>query len=379
MRMCVFCLYDDLGYVREDVIYLIRELRAIVDYLVIVINGGICDDEEVRHYADYVIHRLNVGFDAGAYKQAILNPDLIEKINVSDELILCNATFYGPLISFTDIFRQMEEKNCDFWGINLSTGGLEDFLQSYFLVFRKKIIASHMLLDFFMEYIDENEEDINKVLIYFERGLYRYLIKRECVAGNLCIQRNHILRNSCESVMMDNVPIVKKKAFMPEYMDRRRALFLLKYIDKKTIYPIDLIVNDIKRKKLWDISLEDIERIDLSRMRVIPKCENNCKKIDAIIPMIEKRQDICMLGRGRIARELLLVMERDGFEWRKHISEVAILDGGSTEEFFGMKVNRITNPQKMLQGRSVLVAMGEKNSIDVMDKIGNADAITIWN
>ena len=57
---------------------------------------------------------------------------------------------------------------------------------------------------------------------------------------------------------------------------------------------------------------------------------------------------------------------------------IALPDGGITEDFFGLKVRKISDVKEELRGRSVLVAMGEKNAMDIMDKIDIADAVILW-
>ena len=72
-RLCIYVTYDFENIVDNYIGYMLQELRKLVDCLVVVCNykeiaGGI---EHIQPYVDKIYCRDNVGFDAGAYKDAL--------------------------------------------------------------------------------------------------------------------------------------------------------------------------------------------------------------------------------------------------------------------------------------------------------------------
>ena len=61
--------------------------------------------------------RPNVGFDVLAYKEGL------ERIEYNregryDEVLLVNYTSYGPVFPLSELFGEMESRDCDFWGVS---------------------------------------------------------------------------------------------------------------------------------------------------------------------------------------------------------------------------------------------------------------------
>lgn len=119
-RIGIFCLFSPSGEIDPLMVHTIKSMQEIVEYFIIVVNGSLNSIDKLRNYADEVVIRKNIGFDIGAYKDIILSPRYNSKIKGSDELVLCNSSFYGPFISFQEIFEKMEKSDSDFWGISSS-------------------------------------------------------------------------------------------------------------------------------------------------------------------------------------------------------------------------------------------------------------------
>lgn len=134
-RIGIFCLYIPSGEIDATVIHTLEELKSVVDYLTIVINGYVNKASKLSVYADRILIRRNIGFDIGAYKEVILSSDHIEKIKNSGELVLCNNSFYGPFISFQEIFAKMKQSKADFWGISSSEKTCRSIFNPIFLSF----------------------------------------------------------------------------------------------------------------------------------------------------------------------------------------------------------------------------------------------------
>ena len=68
-RVAVYCFYDREGNVGRDVFCLLEDLKRNIDFLIIVVNGKLNNENVFQGLADEVVIRGNSGFDAGAYKR----------------------------------------------------------------------------------------------------------------------------------------------------------------------------------------------------------------------------------------------------------------------------------------------------------------------
>ena len=259
-RIAIFVLYNKNGKLTKDVEYLIHCLREIVNKLIIVVNGKLEEFEKLNMVADYLIIRKNKGFDAGAYKSALFNDTVYEMIMECEEMVFCNDTFYGPFISFKEILKKMETTKADFWGINLSDNGVLTFIQSYFMLFKRRVWESGDLKLFFETMIDEDVLDFNQVLFKFERGLFDFLIKRNYKYDALNLQRYHIYNAVDGSICYENLPLLKKKVFSEKFYVREKMLNALHYIDENYDYDLNLILEDIKERYSIVLDYDTIKR-----------------------------------------------------------------------------------------------------------------------
>ena len=103
--------------------------------------------------------RENIGFDAGAYKDALCQLIGWDKVLEYDELVLLNDSFFVPFVPMQAIFSEMKKKECDFWGLTKYNKRVDregktvfpEHLQSFFLVVRKSLLHSSCFADFWNE------------------------------------------------------------------------------------------------------------------------------------------------------------------------------------------------------------------------------------
>ena len=264
-RVAIFSFYDKEGIADDYVIYLLDELLTVVDRLIVMVNGFV--DRESMHKLQKktreVIVRENTGYDAGAYKCAFNDEHVRRIIDECEEIILCNDTFYGPFIPFTEIFDEMDGKKADFWGLNLSDNGLIAFIQSYFMVFKKRIWKNGDLQNFFEKCIDENTQDFKKVLVSFEQGIFTYLTDKGYIYGALKQQRYHVLSSVDGSICYDKLPLLKKKVFSDKFYSQNKILNTLSYIDRNYDYDVGMILEDIKEKYSVTIGYDEIKQHEI--------------------------------------------------------------------------------------------------------------------
>lgn len=157
-RQGIFLLYDEQGCVDEYIVYMLQSMNRYFDKITVVCNGILSSEgrkklESIDRIQVFV--RENKGFDVWAYKEAMEHIGW-EEIKDIDELIMFNYTLMGPVYEqdLDRMFKTMDAKNVDFWGLTLYHGvpfdpwgilpdhKLPDHLQSHFIAVRKHMLAS---------------------------------------------------------------------------------------------------------------------------------------------------------------------------------------------------------------------------------------------
>lgn len=262
-RLGIFVFYDPDGIVDEYVIYLLKSLKSVLSELIIVVNGNIDYDglNRLRSISLKVFIRENRGFDAGAYKDAIIKY-LHEDVTVFDELVLCNDTFYGPFYNFEIVFEKMEPLLFDFWGLSRHAGGgrvlghgmeILPHVQGYFIVINKRLLSDSCFINFFkkLEYPNSYREAIEKFemgfTLCFDNKGFRYGDYAEvCGWKTLPNKSNYI---QCADVLCKNFhfPVLKKKAMsITNFIAAKKVLDYLRTVKE---YDVGLISENYEREK----------------------------------------------------------------------------------------------------------------------------------
>lgn len=301
-RIGIFCFYDKEGIVDRYIEFLLEELRRCLSSLVIVINGKINAKGKLilEKYADEIYIRDNKGFDGGAYKDVLINVLGWSRIQEYDELIFCNDTFYGPFVSFESIFDEMESKSVDFWGLNYYYNKIANHLQSYFLVFRKKVISGSSMAKYFDKNINSSMSDITDIYGEFEVGLFYYLVNQGYSFATYSKNNTFdIYKSSNFCIKEFNLPILKKKSFSPEYIVQNNIMDTLKFLSLKGNYDLDLILNNVRRIYDLKITRQEIEKFNSDKADVIRKKYDVAKISDEDIRnLVIKKKAIYIYGLG---------------------------------------------------------------------------------
>ena len=95
------------------------ELSEFAETIIFFSNGPLSRDSEIKlqRVVDDVVLRPNVGFDVSAYKEGLERIDYNGE-GLYDEVLLVNHTCYGPVFPFSELFEEMEGRDCDFWGVS---------------------------------------------------------------------------------------------------------------------------------------------------------------------------------------------------------------------------------------------------------------------
>lgn len=246
-RIAIFVFYHEYGMIYTDTIDRIKDLKKSVSYLIVVVNGSVQKRQLLEEIADVVLIRENKGYDAYAYQYALFHLDCRQKIDHCSTLVLCNDTFFGPFIPFKDIFSDMEGEQADFWGLSLFDNGLLRHIQSYFLVFRKRMLEDGILYHYFEKYIPKGAVSYAEVCHFLESKLYDYFCSRGYQYGSYTKETNHNINVDLLDYLRIGVPVIKKK-FFGNYYDASTFMDALTYMQDQYAYDINRFVRIVKEQ-----------------------------------------------------------------------------------------------------------------------------------
>ena len=159
-----------------------------------------------------------------------------------------NDTCFGPLWDMSDIVEGFEKRpNVDFWGMTnfRKTKYFDEHLQSYFMSFKKHVVASEAFQKFWtsiktftdvQDVIDNYETRVTSVLL--EAG-YRY----DAVFNTIAEEAGDLIHPDFSyyrpiSTLEHKVPFIKLKAFTD---NEKKGRLLLDYLANLSTYPVALI------------------------------------------------------------------------------------------------------------------------------------------
>ena len=105
-RLGLFLYFDSDGVGDEYIEYLLKDINPELSHLCVIVNGKLNSKGEkiFKKYTDDIFFRSNLGFDAGAWKDAMIDHLGFDKVSEFDEVILFNDSFFGPIYPFKIMF-----------------------------------------------------------------------------------------------------------------------------------------------------------------------------------------------------------------------------------------------------------------------------------
>ena len=253
-------------------------------------------------YTKNIVIRGNIGFDIGAFKLGYERYCINNRENQWDEIIFCNDTFYGPLKSFQDIFKYMENKKSDFWGLNLVRDGMFTHLQSFFLVFRNKKIIQSTMEEYFNDQTIKMlimSSSIEDIYSGYELGIFKYLTDKGYTYAAYTDTCAFDIYQKPDICMKEyGLPIIKRKCFMKNMYNKQNVMKALNLIKELQLYDINLILQNAMRKysfklnEQWD-STEEIKEVKSKAV------EESC-----ILDFVKMNSKIYIYGTGVYARKV---------------------------------------------------------------------------
>lgn len=258
-RAVVFAHYDKDNLIDDYVVYYVSALKK-AGCDVVFVSCKELAQTELEKLNGLVIHTITGNhdeYDFGSYKRGFLY--LEPKLSEYDELIFANDSCYGPLYPISEVFAEMEKKNCDFWEITKNNFGyIKQFkhyfvrrthIQSYFIAFKNNIFTQ----EFFANFINsiKHEQEKRDIIINYEIGLSELLIKQGYRFAVLVNAYNRI--NNASVLKWRQLILRYKMPFFKCSLPRlanRNIMTVEGYQDvikEVSNYPCKLIVNNINR------------------------------------------------------------------------------------------------------------------------------------
>jgi len=342
-RICIYVTYDKQNIVDAYIGYMLEEIKKNVDYLVVVCNetNVVKGLEYLTRYADEIFFRENIGYDAGAFKDALCNLIGWNEINQYDELFLINDSFFGPFVPFKVILNEMESRKVDFWGlmVHAEVNKKENVhilphIQSYFIAIQEKMLHSDTFREYWsqMPYYTSFDDVVKmheiKFSEYFSKKGYTYsglAITSPNDSNNLANNHTQYMYLSFELIKKRKFPILKKQQLAYNNLDRQTQenyLRAIKYIEHNTNYDVNLIwdniirtlnISDLYRNLhlLYIISNDDIGKkyncddavimINVSNISAIEGVTNYLSPIESHIKIIVN-PDFCSIAEEYLNR-----------------------------------------------------------------------------
>ena len=248
-RIAVFAHYDKNSKIRDYVVTYLKGLKEVSDKIIFVSDCYIDEAEllKIKNYINFSICLKHGEYDFGSYKRGFLCAKENNLLTDCDELIFCNDSCYAPIFPFSEMFKQMEEKDIDFWGPIQNSGlsNTKKHIQSFFLIFRPQVFNS----DVFKNFINSIKRipDKRQIIETYECGTTKLLenvgFKWDVYSDLSKTYNNAYLFLYKELIKKEKYCFLKRT--IPNFKARIFVYRLKSFIEQNTQYDYNLIQNDI--------------------------------------------------------------------------------------------------------------------------------------
>lgn len=178
-RCAVFAGYNQNGTIAPYVITYLKALNEIAPNCVVYIADSPLlpqEEQKLKNLAIHTEHLRHNEYDWGSYKRGFNWLKQNGYLKNLTELVFANDSCYAPLGgTFKPMFEKMSEcPELDFWGDSQNTA-FNPHIQSYFMVFRKKVINSRAFAAFLNKV--RRQEHSSLYITTYETALTPYLEK----------------------------------------------------------------------------------------------------------------------------------------------------------------------------------------------------------
>lgn len=258
-RLLLYVHFNKYNRVSSHVYYQLTQMRPLFSKVVFISNSQVSERDYQKlvdlHLMDNFIQRENVGFDFAAWRDGMTHVGF-DDITTYDVVTIMNDTCFGPLWDIKDYYLNYEANDqVDFWGLtnnrrtkkSRQTQGFPEHIQSYFITFKKPVIASLAFRKFWENV--KNHTDVQEVINDYETKVtttflaagFRYQTVFDTVNEDTTgMLHPDFSYYNPTAILNHKVPFIKVKAIDN---NQHIAPYLLEEIAKKSDYPVDLIVS----------------------------------------------------------------------------------------------------------------------------------------
>ena len=358
--LAVFSIFDRDGIIDKYILYWMEKLKTVSERLITVVNGPIKEVsmQELKKYCSEIICRGNVGYDAGAYKDVLLEYLGRKEIEQYDSLILCNDTCYGPFEKLQNIICRLSQY--DIGGLKYQDRGCISWIDSFFLFFNRRVLLDATFYDYWERIIDSNEKDIKNIYFAFESKLMNLIIEKGWKIGIYSCSENYNVNEASGACIQRGLPVLKKKAFSDRYFNEKNIRYSLVEI-RKTDYDIGFIRENVFRCFNRDIDkymggLNDSQGVFWMRDAISSVTRTDVEHF------IEENSesDLYIYGAGSVAgRMFVTYMER-----QKHFKGFLVTKLEEKRTFLGYALQEASDIVDR-EGIAIIVGMNKKNTASV--------------
>lgn len=274
-RLGIYCCYDIQGKTDRYVVEMLKELRKYCAAVVVVCNPELTDEGRAAFdgIADEVRTAEIAGLGVSGYKAA-LECCGWERLEQYDELLLADSDIMGPVCSMEPMFREMESRDLDFWGIDLHHErpgdpekiGVNDeipqHIQTHFLAIRGEMLHSPEFKAYWRKIPKANGEvDIPKeaafTVSFAEQGRTWAVYCNTEAQKKFCL--DPLLLDPVRMLRDYKCPVFKRDSFICEFSTYLEVSFgsqareLMQYVKTRTPYDIGMIWENIIRTANMDL------------------------------------------------------------------------------------------------------------------------------
>ncbi len=171
----VFASFSGNGKIDDYVLYLLRDIRSISDYVIFVADNPIFPEEliKIEGLCDVCIFDRHEEYDFGSYKRGYFHALENKLFTPDDNLLMINDANYGPVYSFDTVIEKFKQSDCDFYGLSQSKYPSKH-IQSFFYIFKSKVFTSNFFEKFFKDI--KKQLSASHVVTEYEMKLTEYLV-----------------------------------------------------------------------------------------------------------------------------------------------------------------------------------------------------------
>jgi len=150
-RVMLYMHFDVDDIIDPHILYQLKAIKDLGCDIIFISNSQLPDEEKdkVKPLTEDIIIRENRGYDWAAWRDTlfVLGVGYFEKY---DELLFMNCTCYGPLFPLSEMFDEMDQRECDFWmpTKHIACNNIPEHGQPYLLIVRKALFTSDAFWNF---------------------------------------------------------------------------------------------------------------------------------------------------------------------------------------------------------------------------------------